>query len=79
MVVLIGFSMSHRVDALFSLYIVRMAVETIYWKLWLEGDSLNIIKMLNNRNMVMWNIEGSILEIKNIFNKFDNVIIPHNY
>ena len=78
-VIPIGFSTSHRAEAIVALYTVRIALEIGYHKLWLEGDSLNIINMLNNRNMVMWNIEGSILEIKNLLNKFYNVIISHNY
>ena len=56
--------MIHREEAIASLYTIRMVVETSYHKLWLEGDSLNIINMLNNRNMVTWNIQVSILEIK---------------
>ena len=43
----------------------------------MEGDSLNIINMLNNKSMVTWTIEGSIMEIKNLINKLDNVIFSH--
>lgn len=78
-VITIGHLTSHKVEAIASLYTVRIVVEIVYQNLWPEGNSLNIINMLNNKNMVTWNIEGSILEIKNMIKFFDNVIISHNY
>lgn len=33
--------------------------------------------MLNNKSPITWTIEGSILEIKNLINKFDNVLFSH--
>lgn len=56
---------------------MRMAVDSGYLNLWLEGDSLNIINMLNNKSSVTWIIEGSMLENKNLMNKFDNVLFSH--
>ncbi len=47
-VVPIGSSTSHRVEVLVALFIVIKVVEICYQKLWLEGDSLNIINMLSN-------------------------------
>ena len=45
----IGISTSHRVEATAALYTMKVAVETGYRFPWLEGDSLNIINMLNNK------------------------------
>lgn len=73
----IGKSTSHKVEATISLFTIRMAVESGFWNIWLEGDSLNIINILNNKSLINWIIEGSILEIKELMNKFDNVYISH--
>ena len=67
----IGISTSHKVEATTALYTIRLAMDFGYQNLWMEGDSLNIINMLNNNSPVSWTIEGSILEIKNLINKFD--------
>ena len=75
----IGHSTSYKAEAIAALYTVKMAVETGYRNLWLEGNSLNIINMLNNKNMVTWNIDGSIMEIKNLINFFDKVMISYNF
>ena len=45
----------------------------------MEGDSLNIINMLNNKNSITWSIEASVMEIKTLMNKFEKVIISHTY
>ena len=79
MAIPIGHSSSHKDEAIATLYTMRMAMETGYRNLWLEGDSLNIVNMLNNKNMITWNTNGSIMEVKNLIKKIDKVIIKHNY
>lgn len=60
-----------------ALYTKRLVVDSSYQNIWLEGDFLNIINRLNNKSSVTWTIEGSLMEIKNLINKFDNVLFFH--
>ena len=53
---------------------MRMAVDFGYQNLWLEGYLLIIINMVDIKSLVTWTIEGTMLEIKNLMNKFDNVL-----
>ena len=75
----IGNSNSHIAEATAALYTMRLVVETGCPHLWMEGDSLNIINILNNKNSITWSIEESIMEIKTLMNKFEKVIISHSY
>ena len=58
---------------------MKLAVDLGHPKLWLEGDSLNIINTLNNKNSITWSIETTVMEIKSLINKFENVFISHTY
>ena len=60
----IGISTSHKAEAMTTLYTMGLAVETGHQNLWMEGDSLNIIDMLNNKSPITWPIEASLMEIK---------------
>ena len=73
----IGISTSHKVEEMVALYNMRLAVETSYQNLWMEGDSLNIINMLNGKSLITWSIEAILTEIKNLMKKFDKVIFSH--
>ena len=53
-IVPIGYSNSHIAEAIAALYTMKLAVELGHPKLWLEGDSLNIINILNNKNSITW-------------------------
>ena len=55
-VIPIGTSTSHKGEATATLYMMRLAVEIGYWYLWMEGDSLNIINMLNGKILTTWSI-----------------------
>ena len=66
----IDISTSHKVEATTSLYTMRMATKTSYWYLWLEGDFLNIINMLNGKTLTKWSIDASLMEIKTLMGKF---------
>ena len=44
-------STSHKVEATTALFTIRMAVESSFHNLQLEGDSLNIINILNNTSL----------------------------
>lgn len=56
---------------------MKLAGDSGYPKLWLEGDSLNIINMLNNKNSITWSIEATVMEIKSLINKSEKIIISH--
>ena len=75
----IGISTSHRAEATAALYTMKVVVETRYRFLWLEGDSLNIINMLNNKTPSTWTIEDSLMEIKALMANFEKVIFSHTY
>ena len=45
----------------------------------MEGDSLNIINMLNDKTPSTWTIEDSIMEIKALTTNFEKVTFSHSY
>lgn len=73
----IGISTSHREEVFMALFTVRKVGEMGIRKLWLEGNSLNIVNMINNNYSVTWNIEMIIEEIKSLLNNFEKFIITH--
>ena len=75
----IGISTSYKVEAMTTLYTMTLVVETSYQNLWMERDSLNIINMPNNKIPITWSIEASLIEIKNLMDKFDKVIFSHTF
>ena len=66
----IGIINSHIVEATVALYTIKLPIDLVYSKLWLEGDSLNIINTLNNKNSISWSIEATVKEIKTLLQKF---------
>ena len=75
----IGHSNSHIAEATTTLCTMKLAIDLWYSKLWLEGDSLNIINTLNNKNSISWSIEAMVMEIKSLIQKFEKVVISHTY
>ena len=75
----IGHSNSHIAEATAALYTMKLAADSGYSKLWLEGDSLNIINTLNNKNSISWSIEATVMEIKSLIQNFEKVVISHTY
>ena len=75
----IGISNSHIAEATAALYTIKLVVDLGYSKLWLEGDSLNIINTINNKNEISWSIEATVMEIKTLIQKFEKVVISHTY
>ena len=47
--------------------------------LWMEGDSLNIINILNEKTPSTWTIEDNIMKIKALTANFEEVIFSHSY
>ena len=60
-------------------YMIKLAKDTSGRNLWLEGDSRNIINILNNKHDPAWNISNILSESKEGLNFFHNVFISHNY
>ena len=58
---------------------MRLVVKNGNMYLWMEGDSLNIINMLNDKTPSTWTIEDSIMEIKALMANFEKVIFSHSY
>ena len=75
----IGHSNSHIAEATSALYTIKLVDDLGYSKLWLEGDSLNIINTLNNFFKISWSIEATVMEIKSLIQKFEKVVISHTY
>ena len=48
-------------------------------KIWVEGDSLNIINCLNKISIPLWTISNIIYEAIHIINSFDTCVITHNF
>lgn len=68
---------SHRAKVSIALFIVKKVVEIGHHNLRLEGDSLNIINMLNNNYSIMCNVEMVIRETKNILNSYEIFFTTH--
>ena len=45
----------------------------------MEGDSLNIVNMLNGKSLITWLTEASVMEIKSLMNKFEKVFVSHSF
>lgn len=75
----IGHSNSHIRESTTTLYTIKLAFDLGYFNLWLEGDSLNIFNILNNKNSISWTIEEMVMEIKSLMHKIEKVIISHTY
>lgn len=56
----IGRTNSHITKAMAALYTMRIDVDLGCLNLWLEGDSLNIVNILNNKSSISWTIEATI-------------------
>ena len=62
-----------------AVYMIKLAKEIGCRNIWLEGDSRNIVNILNNKNDPAWNTSNLLWEFKEDLNFFQNVFISHNY
>ena len=62
-----------------ALYMIKLAKETRCRNLRLEGDSRNIVNILNDKNDLAWNITNLFWEYKEELKFFEKVFISHNY
>lgn len=75
----IGRTNSHIAEATAALYTMRIVVDLGCPNLWLEGDSLNIVNILNNKSSISWTIEATIKEIKHLIQNFEKIVITHTF
>lgn len=70
---------SHFFEASAALNTLILAKSLNYEKLWLEGDSLNIIKCLKGESEPCWSIENIIMKAREIIASFKEIIIQHAF
>ena len=58
---------------------VKLAFEAGVTKLWLEGDSKNIINTINGISPPSWSIANIIAETRATLTKFEKVHVTHVY
>ena len=75
----LGFQTNHVVEASTALHGLLYAKKLNLNKIWLEGDSLNIINCLNKNTIASWTISNIIYESIQIINSFDNCVVSHNF
>ena len=59
--------------------VVKLAFEAGVSKLWLEGDSKNIINNINGIPPPSWTIANIIDETRSILTKFEKVHVTHAF
>ena len=62
-----------------ALHGLRYAKKLNLKRIWLEGDSLNIINCLNKKTIPSWTISNLVDESIHIINSFDLCVISHNF
>lgn len=75
----LGTQTNHMAEARAASRVVNLAFEAGVTKLWLEGDSNNIIKILNGISSPSWMIANIITETRVTLSKFESVHITHMY
>ena len=70
---------NHVVEACAAFHGLIYAKKMNFRKIWVEGDSLNIINCLNKITIPSWTIRNIIHKATHIINFFDTCIITHNF
>lgn len=79
MTIPIGVQTNHVVEASAALYGLSHGNFLNLNKIWLEGDSLNIINFLNKVTDPSWIINNIIGKAINLINSFEICVVTHNY
>lgn len=74
-----GIQNNHVVEALAMLKSLQLAQEFKFKKIWLKGDSSNIIQALKGTSFVSWNITNLIKNAKDILNNYVSISITHTF
>lgn len=75
----LGITTSHKAEMTGAHYMIKLARDTKCRNLWLEGDSKNIVNILNEKNDPAWDISNLLRDYKNDLNFFHKVFMSHNY
>lgn len=75
----LGNQTSHYVEASAALNTLIIEKNFNHDNLWLEGDSLNIIKCLKGEIEPSWTIENIIFKAREIISSFKSIIIEHAF
>lgn len=75
----IGSQTNQVSKAFVSLHVLIYSKSLNLMKVWVEGDSLNIINCLNKITQPSWTIINIIFQAIRIINSFDICIITHNF
>ena len=79
MAIPIGSQTNHVAKACVALHGLIYVKSLNLRKVWVEGDSLNIINCLNNITKPSWTISNIILQAIHIIKSFDICIVTHNF
>ena len=79
MAIPIGDQTNHVAEAYATLHGLLYAKSMNLRKIWVEGDSLNIINCLNKITKPLWTISNIIFKASQIINSFQTGIIIHNF
>lgn len=77
MVLHLGSQINHFVNAYVAYISLKMVVSRGFTKVWLEGNSLNIINCLKEKYTPSWMINRLFLESINILNLFNKYKVTH--
>ena len=72
-------SIGDNVGSLATLHGLWYAKKLNLKRIWLEGDSLNIINCLKKKTTPSWTISNMINESIQIINSFEICVISHNF
>ena len=79
MAIPIGVQTNHIAEASATLYGLSLAKSLSLSKVWLEGDSLNIVNFFNKVATPSWTIQNIISKVLHIINSFKDCVITYNY
>ena len=75
----LGTQTNHLAEARAAIRVVKLAFDAGVTKLWLEGDSKNIINTIMGTTPPSWSIANIIAETRATLTKFEKVHVTHVY
>lgn len=75
----LGMQNNHMAEAMRAYFGLQLANRLNFKKIWLEGDSMNIINCLKGHINPLWIIENIISKMKDIIANFTKADISHEY
>lgn len=75
----LGSQNNHMAEVAGALYGIQLASDLNFKKIWVEGDSLNIINSLKGKNPPSWTIENFIFKAQALISNCTKKFISHMY